>query len=768
MKYKPLVWLTLIVVALMILGFGAIRIFVSPQRIAAAIIPRMEELLDRRVSVGSSEFSYFPPGIRISNLAIANNDRFAGKPLARIDHINAYVQLLPLLVGRIKIKEVAIDGWEMLLQKDSVGAINYDFFRARNIFPESKEQAQEPLCRRFRLDDGRLLFRDDSTGIRFVLGNIRLSYDLRGERLSDIAGKLEIDSLFLWADAGNLLIHPAAVEADWRGFYSALHDSVAFRRCNWRIDKFSGRLDGSIASIGTRPAINLRLLSERTDLADCADSRIVKALPLLRDMKLAGQARLEVAWSGIAGNPASRNLNGKVSLADFAGTLDSSGLEMRSQLIESNFNEKTLSVYTESATVNGSPATLRLTIDNYEEPTISGEANVSCRADVIARALNFQAPQSVSGEVSANISGFIKSAEPEQSRIFGSLLIERLAIVDTARPVNLNELNLDMQFTGDYAQIARCDLASGDNNLQLSGSIVGFPAVLAGREHAHRPPQLDAVISSAHFDFDALRQFGDSTAPDTGALATLTNQLISINSSTKWLVAEGRIAGIDFTNLESRISVVNRIVYSDSTTCRVFAGKASGEIVIDLNNPSKPDFELEARSEEVLADLVLDRFTGFGPRLTGDADFQITAKWKGTTTDEVLSTLTLRGEAVLDDGRITPFDLSRQFESALSLPAFDRGKVEDLVCSFLYADRTVRLTTLAFDSDDIEYAITGSLSSANNPDLRVTRKISKDEAKSLRSRSDFTRVAGEKNPKTIVIEITGSAAAPKFAITGAR
>ncbi len=277
--------LSLSVVVLVGAGLIAVKILVSPDSITRAIVPKLSAMLDREVSIGRAELGLFPIGVRIADVTIANKGQFADRPLAKIDRIDANLQYLPLLLGRIKVKEVAIHGWEMLLFKDSLGVINYDFFSARAMLPNEQQQFEEPLCRKFRLDGGRLLLRDDSTGSRLVLGNVRLNYDLLGERQTEILGKLEIDSLFVWTGAGTFLIHPNALATDWRGFYSLSKDSLSLRRCEWRLDKFSGRLEGSVGRITSSPSINLRLLSERTDLSTCGESRVLAAIPFLRQFR---------------------------------------------------------------------------------------------------------------------------------------------------------------------------------------------------------------------------------------------------------------------------------------------------------------------------------------------------------------------------------------------------------------------------------------------------------------------------------------------------
>ncbi len=762
--------LGLSVVILVSAGLIAVKILVSPDTITRAIVPKLSAMLDREVSIGKAELGLFPIGVRIADVTIANKGQFADRPLAKIDHIDANLQYLPLLLGRIKVKEVAIHGWEMLLFKDSLGSTNYDFFSARAMLPNEQQQFEEPLCRKFRLDSGRLLMRDDSTGFRFVLGNVRLSYDLLGERQSEILGKLEVDSLFVWAGTGTFLIQPNALATDWRGFYSLGRDSLSLRRCEWRLDKFSGRLEGSVGRITSSPSINLRLLSERTDLSTCRESRILAAVPLLRDLDLGGQIRVDIAYSGRAGVPTSRSLRGKVSVTDFTGVLAEKSIDLRMKLLEANFNEQTLSLFTENGFIGSSPASFRLTVDNYSDPTYSGEVNLTSDAMTLARILGAKATSTFGGLVEANLSGFVRPSAPEQGRVFGSLVVSGLSARDSSAGWSLDTLNAEIHCSGNYAQIPQFDLSIGGNRLQAFGNVTDFPLLLSEGMKVRKRPRLEFSITSDYFNFDTLTTIGgnDQAAADTNAFTAIVDRLIDFDAIGQVRVKAGRAAGVDFETLDSRLSVTNRIIYSDTLSIGVFGGSVSGEVIYDFNELLKPDFELDIRGKEVSVDQFLNRCTGFGETLSGEIDLQLVARGRGLTAIEYRPTLNIKGRAIIEDGRIESFDLSRRFEGFAGIKAFDNRRVDDLVANFIYADQTLRFNQLVFDSDDIEYSIEGTVTQDGLADLLINRKLSKDDSQVLESRPEFRDLSGGRQAKWATFRASGPVGNPSFRIVSVR
>jgi hypothetical protein len=154
----------------------------------------------------------------------------------------------------------------------------------------------------------------------------------------------------------------------------------------------------------------------------------------------------------------------------------------------------------------------------------------------------------------------------------------------------------------------------------------------------------------------------------------------------------------------------------------------------------------------------------FNCNLAGQSDLQITVKAQGLDNHALREKLTLKGQFVLRDGQTSPFNLSQRFEDQIGLKAFDRGRVEDLVSTFVYGDRTFRFLTLGFSSGGIDYTIDGTIAENNRLNLNVSRDLTRSDVQILRSRSDFARLARGKSPKTAVFQISGTAETPTISV----
>ena len=76
------------------------------------ILPRIQEETHRTVAVNEISLSVFPNiGVSIEGLKIANPPRgkFEHTYMLELDHLLVAVKLLPLISGRVEIKQILID-----------------------------------------------------------------------------------------------------------------------------------------------------------------------------------------------------------------------------------------------------------------------------------------------------------------------------------------------------------------------------------------------------------------------------------------------------------------------------------------------------------------------------------------------------------------------------------------------------------------------------------------------------------------------------------
>jgi hypothetical protein len=755
---KLSLWLALGAVALFVVVVVLIKLLVSPGTVAAQITPRLEGIFDRPVEIGETELTIFSGvGVRIHDIKVQNPPPFINIPLASVAAIDIKLKLLPLLVGSLQLKEINILGGQLYLVKDSTGAGNLTALSLERLRKAAQgDDENELVCRRIGLQNGRLLFRNDSTGTRLVLGKIDARLEIGSGTQPQVESDLRIDSLFLWSGFDDLLVSPRAGELTWQGSYALASDSLIINRCDWRLDKITGRLDGAIAKPASEPYFNMHIISEHTDLVDCYDSRIIAAIPVLRDMQLGGDLRIDIALRGGLRDSRTTTVRGKITVTDATAKLPDSDVTLKAKLIESDFNEQSLSVFTQEATIGAVPSLLRVAVDDFRAPTISGELQLSCDADVLGRLLGLDRSKQLSGNVSVSLSGFMKSADREQARMFGSVSLSGLSYHDTNERLAIDTLNLDLNLTGNDADLSRFDLSLGGYKVQMNGKLTDFAPYLASRRKPHKRPRFDFACSADSFALGLLAE-GYRGSGDTTTILRLLDFFSDFDSRGSLQIGNGLVAGVVFDNLQASVSVVNRIVSSDSLTCDLFGRTADIDVVVDLNDLLMPEFDLDYVGAGIEVNDFLTGLTRFADHLYGRMDVQATFKGRGLLRDEILSSLTVDGKAKLSDGKVVNLNVADVFVSWFGIDALEHGEFDDLQTDFSVENRSLQFNPLTIKAGKLVYQIEGTVDFDGGFDCRVTRTLSKDDARTLSEHPDANGLATGRNFGKAVFRLTGSA-----------
>jgi hypothetical protein len=114
-------------VALAVLGAGAVAVrnlqaVVADRR--GELLARAERTLGRSLTVGGVAPSYWPPGVRLTQVTIGEDPRFGARPFVEAEAVVVAVRPWPLLRGRIETAGVALDGPRIALVRDRRGRWN--------------------------------------------------------------------------------------------------------------------------------------------------------------------------------------------------------------------------------------------------------------------------------------------------------------------------------------------------------------------------------------------------------------------------------------------------------------------------------------------------------------------------------------------------------------------------------------------------------------------------------------------------------------------
>ena len=186
-----------------LVGLAVVNLYMTldSDEVGAWITPRASAMLNRPVTLGGAGLSLWPrPSVRVTDVAVGNLSGFDGPELAHIDAARFEVSWLPLIVGRVHVRRLVLEGARLHMGVDESGASNFG-----DLVP-SAEHGADPLPSAVALGIGEISVSDGS-----------LTYfDAHAGRSMVLTG---VDAEAVLADGGN----------GWRTTMAAASDSLLVR-----------------------------------------------------------------------------------------------------------------------------------------------------------------------------------------------------------------------------------------------------------------------------------------------------------------------------------------------------------------------------------------------------------------------------------------------------------------------------------------------------------------------------------------------------------
>ena len=189
-----------IVVVVIVLAVGIFVATFNPNDYRGTVQTKLEQQLDRKVTLGNMELGLFPLRFRVYNLAIADDPRFGTRAFVQTQELSVSVDLLPLLSKSVQINSLALERPSVEMIKNAEGVWNFASIGQKTpaAAPSSSSQQQFSL--------GELAINDGVVAITDQQGRKpRAVYDHINLKLTDFApdSPFNLDASVHLPGAGN-------------------------------------------------------------------------------------------------------------------------------------------------------------------------------------------------------------------------------------------------------------------------------------------------------------------------------------------------------------------------------------------------------------------------------------------------------------------------------------------------------------------------------------------------------------------------------------
>jgi AsmA protein len=114
-----------IVVVVIVLAVGVFVATFNPNDYRGTIQAKLEQQLDRKVTLGNMSLGLFPLRFRVADLSIADDLKFGNRPFVQTQELSVSVKLLPLLSKSVQVDSLTLEHPSVELIKNAQGAWNF-------------------------------------------------------------------------------------------------------------------------------------------------------------------------------------------------------------------------------------------------------------------------------------------------------------------------------------------------------------------------------------------------------------------------------------------------------------------------------------------------------------------------------------------------------------------------------------------------------------------------------------------------------------------
>jgi AsmA protein len=156
--------IAIVIGIIVIVLVAAVGIFVAtfnPNDYRGTVQSKLEQQLDRKVTLGNMELGLFPLRFKVFNLAVADDPKFGTRPFVQTQELSVSVKLLPLLSKSVQIDSLALDRPNVELIKNAQGVWNFATLGQKTSAASSSSSSQQQFSLgELAINDGQVAITD--------------------------------------------------------------------------------------------------------------------------------------------------------------------------------------------------------------------------------------------------------------------------------------------------------------------------------------------------------------------------------------------------------------------------------------------------------------------------------------------------------------------------------------------------------------------------------------------------------------------------------
>lgn len=730
---KLLLWGLAVLVVLILVGYAAITVLLPEEKIVEMIIPKLEDALNREVTVGDVSVSIWGGlGLRLSDLRVINPERFAADNLAHLSSLDVKVKFWPLFKKRVEISRLLLDGLTINLEKTPSGESslpdfgNGDEAAVERVEPEQAAAALPFSFDDLRVDNSTIFYADDSSGFVASLEGIKLQTRLVPEDRNTLLrseGELHVDKVTYTGQNADYTIPSMDFSMKHALLLDTEADTLNISDLEFALGKLEGNLTGSAYELTAETSLNLQFRSDDLSMRDVLESIPPELFPQIANLKGSGEIRAVADYKGPARLTRTADVEGKLTMDNIELVHEDYSGKLKMKLAELNFSQTDLTFFTNDAELVGEPFTLKIIVDNIPDPNISAEIDMNLDLKVAEQFM--EEGDEVSGRLIVDASAYGKLNEPQTVSMLGKMELEDVKYHSSSMTVPIDDLSAVVEFLGKDLKIENFAAKAGESDIRISGRVTGFAPYMLASEKPEKKPQFTGTLASRYINIDELMgEEEDITEKGTEPADTAVLILPDIDAKGKFDFDSGVYSLVAFEDATGEFDLTDYVLQVENVSARVYDGDVTGSAVVDIENIYDPEFQIDFKSEDIKVNRFLSRFTSFEDRLYGDIDLYGSFSGRGSEPEQIRESLSANGSYRLDEGKLVNFELIKKLAEPAGFKTFDEEQIRDFVGTYRVDSSRVYMDDLTFTTSHGDWRVAGSVGINGSLDYDIAIELS--------------------------------------------
>jgi len=493
--FKVLLWIAGVFFALIILAVIGLKIFLPAEKIRQIAESRGTQQLGRPVKVGSIDISVWGGlGIELNDVEIANAEGFGERPLLSAEFVDLKLEIIPLLSSDFQIDRLIIKKPTITLAKNAEGKNNFTFEKAEEkmppqvaekLTPEAKAAAVSLAFDRLEIVDGTLSYTDDSAHHAYNVEQLNLATSLTdSDGRYRTTGDLKIGNLTL--DIGHRLPQ-MEVALDYTAEYDLADKTLSLEEAELTINGIKFDIRSEINDPFGETSLTGNLQTKSVEVKNILGFFSKEQLSALEGFELDGQFSLDadLEYDSRAEKP-----------LDYSGTAVVSDMELKRTDIDGHFQFKralidfkpnNLRMNIEDGSFNDRPFKGHLTVDDFDDPQLSGELSGSLSLIFLQPFLPVEGEHKLGGDASFDLTFFGRVSDYTGMGFSGSVKIDSGYYNSKYLPELIDRLDLDAYFDNNLLNIKKMTTKTASGQLEFSARMnYLMPYLLADEKQRHK------------------------------------------------------------------------------------------------------------------------------------------------------------------------------------------------------------------------------------------------------------------------------------------